>query len=71
MGHNHSQRFFPAGYVVWNRRIASARSQWRWSTYMGPNPHTTHMHVSVSQRKDHYVGEQRWGVSALLLAPLR
>jgi hypothetical protein len=35
-------------YVIWNRRIASARSSpdWSWRGYDGDDPHTNHVHVS-------------------------
>lgn len=35
-------------YVIWDRRIASARSSpaWSWRAYDGSNPHTDHVHVS-------------------------
>lgn len=34
-------------YIIWNRRIASPTGGWRWRPYSGPNPHTTHVHVSI------------------------
>jgi hypothetical protein len=70
MGQADSQRLLPGGYVVWNRRIASTRSGWLWRLYMGPSPHTGHLHVSVSQRRDRYIGRQPWDVGRLLLPPL-
>lgn len=38
------------GYVIWNRRIASAASTppWAWRTYTGSNPHTDHVHISFA-----------------------
>ncbi len=41
---------YPAGrlsYIIWNRRIASARSGWQWLPYRGTNPHTGHVHLSL------------------------
>jgi hypothetical protein len=41
---------YPQGrisYVITNRQIASPRTSWRWSRYDGPNPHTSHLHVSI------------------------
>lgn len=35
-------------YVIWSRRIASPRSGWSWRPYVGPNPHTSHIHLSIS-----------------------
>jgi hypothetical protein len=35
-------------YVIWNRQIYSrARASEGWRSYHGPNPHTSHMHVSI------------------------
>lgn len=39
-------------YVIYNRRIASAREDWRWRPYSGANPHTSHIHVSVTEASD-------------------
>jgi hypothetical protein len=36
-------------YVIWNRRIWSAsRAEDGWLPYRGPNPHTDHVHVSLT-----------------------
>lgn len=37
-------------YVIFNRWIMDSRPEfhpWQWVRYHGPNPHTTHMHLSV------------------------
>jgi hypothetical protein len=34
-------------YMIWNRRIWSAGTD-SWRPYTGSNPHTTHMHISLS-----------------------
>ncbi len=39
-------------YVIFNRKIASARSLWRWRKYTGVNPHTKHIHVSFTKAGD-------------------
>lgn len=39
-------------YVIWNRRIASRNTGWKWVEYKGPNPHTDHIHVSVGTGPD-------------------
>lgn len=39
-------------YVIFDRRIASAASGWKWAAYNGGNPHTAHMHVSVGRGPD-------------------
>jgi hypothetical protein len=33
-------------YIIWNRRIASAKSGWEWRPYDGDDPHTNHVHAS-------------------------
>lgn len=40
-------------YVIWNRRIARSYPKpgipaWSWSAYTGPDPHTNHVHLSVT-----------------------
>jgi len=39
-------------YVIFNSRIASAKSLWRWRTYRGVNPHIKHCHVSFTAKGD-------------------
>ena len=39
-------------YVIFNGKIASARSLWRWRAYKGINPHVKHCHVSFSKKGD-------------------
>ncbi len=34
-------------YIIWNRFIASPESSWKWRIYKGPNPHTSHVHISI------------------------
>jgi hypothetical protein len=34
-------------YVIWNRRIIE-QGGWQWTGYSGPNPHTAHLHLSVT-----------------------
>lgn len=41
-------------YIIYNRRIASARTGWKWVEYTGSNPHTDHIHVSVGVGPDGY-----------------
>ena len=50
-------------YVVWNRQICSATvSPWKWRAYTGDNPHTHHVHVSVSSSKDLYDDSKDWRI---------
>lgn len=68
VGETHSQRVTPQGYVIWQRRIASSRSRWKWVTYMGENPHTDHLHLSCSSRPDFYRLTAPWHVYAAIAA---
>ena len=52
-------------YVIRNRRIASATrdgAPWDWEPYAGSNPHTKHVHVSVSAAASGYDCDREWGV---------
>lgn len=40
-------------YIIYNRRIAQASSNWLWRTYDGDDPHTNHAHVSFTAAGDH------------------
>jgi hypothetical protein len=59
------------GYVVSAYRIASATSGWRWRTYTGSNPHTTHTHISVSMQQAEYDNPSTWRVAAAPSTPAR
>jgi len=50
-------------YVIWNRRIASAIGGWAWRAYSGTNPHTQHVHISVSESASGYDSGGGWGFS--------
>jgi hypothetical protein len=39
-------------YVIFNKKIASARSLWKWRKYTGVNPHTSHIHISFTKAGD-------------------
>jgi hypothetical protein len=39
-------------YVIYNHKIASPRSFWRWVKYRGINPHTKHIHISFTKAGD-------------------
>jgi len=39
-------------YVIYDRKIASARSLWHWRKYKGINPHTKHIHISFTKAGD-------------------
>ena len=39
-------------YVIFNSKICSAKSLWRWVAYKGINPHVKHCHVSFTKKGD-------------------
>jgi len=34
-------------YIIYRKQITSSMSLWRWAKYSGPNPHTSHVHISI------------------------
>jgi hypothetical protein len=39
-------------YIIFNGKIASRKSLWRWVAYRGINPHVKHCHVSFTKKGD-------------------
>jgi hypothetical protein len=39
-------------YIIFEGRIASAKSVWRWRTYTGANKHNHHCHISFTSKGD-------------------
>ena len=39
-------------YIIFDGKIASARSLWRWRKYKGINQHRTHLHCSFTRKGD-------------------
>ena len=39
-------------YVIFNKKIASKRTLWRWVKYRGTNPHIKHIHISFTALGD-------------------
>ena len=37
-------------YLIFDGKIASAKSRWRWKKYSGINQHRSHLHVSFSAK---------------------
>lgn len=64
LGEGGDRRLDDGGYVIWNRRIASATSGWQWRSYSGSNPHTSHIHLSVSRTPDGYDSDRSWGIGS-------
>lgn len=42
----------PLKYLIFRRRLASAKTGWKWVVYVGPNPHDSHLHISVAGNYD-------------------
>jgi hypothetical protein len=48
-------------YIISNRRITGVEYGWRWATYTGTSdPHTGHVHVSVSTTQSVYDNGRPW-----------
>jgi len=39
-------------YIIFEKKIASRKSLWRWVPYRGINPHIKHCHVSFTKQGD-------------------
>jgi len=39
-------------YIIFESRITSAKSLWRWRTYTGANKHNHHCHISFTSKGD-------------------
>ena len=39
-------------YIIFDGKIASAKSAWRWRTYTGINKHNHHCHISFTTKGD-------------------
>jgi hypothetical protein len=52
-------------YVIYKRRIASARDNWAWRPYTGISPHLEHVHLSVINDPDVYDSHAPWPVLGL------
>lgn len=53
-------RLANGGYIISNRRITGPQHGWEWVPYGGSDPHTGHMHVSVSKTQLLYDGTSAW-----------
>lgn len=66
----HASRDPRVKYIIWNGRIANSSPvkgtpPWTWRDYGGPDPHTSHVHLSVKPGKDGpagYDSKARWAV---------
>jgi hypothetical protein len=58
-------RLTNGGYIISNHRITGPNHDWQWVAYGGSDPHTNHMHVSVSKTQSLYDDTGTWaGVTA-------
>lgn len=53
-------RLANGGYIISNHRITGPQHGWEWAPYSGSDPHTNHMHVSVSKTQLLYDGTSAW-----------
>lgn len=53
-------------YVIWQRRITSAMHNWQWVAYNGEDPHTSHIHLSVSADPSQYDRTDPWGITDVI-----
>jgi hypothetical protein len=60
---NGDPRLVNGGYIIFNRRIASEIGGWHWRVYTGDDPHTSHLHVSVSLDREGYDAGDGWGLA--------
>lgn len=44
-------------YIIFNHKIASRVSLWKWRKYRGANPHTSHVHISFTPLGDQDKGK--------------
>ena len=47
-------------YIISNRKIASPKSGWAWRSYTGSNPHSQHVHISVSHGPELFDNRNTW-----------
>lgn len=50
-------------YIIFDGRICSSKSLWRWIKYSGINPHRTHAHFSAKKNQDD--NREFWNVPLL------
>jgi hypothetical protein len=49
-------------YAISRRRIASAKTRWRWTPFGGENPHEAHAHFSVSATAALFDSRRSWQI---------
>lgn len=61
-------------YIISNRRICGAWTNWQWQPYYGSNPHSSHVHFSVGrgddgQSQQPYDNTTDWAISGVAPTP--
>ncbi len=64
-GQSGDRRLRDGGYVIFNHRIASEVGGWGWRAYSGQDPHTSHIHLSVSRDAAGYDASGGWDVDGM------
>lgn len=49
-------------YIIWNGRIWNPKEGMKWRKYIGDDPHTKHMHVSVKAEEKLFDNEKPWEI---------
>lgn len=72
LGKAGDSRLNPNGYVISDRRIASAQHEpaWEWHPYTGTNPHDHHVHVSVGTNPRGFDSSAPWGIYGGTTSPI-
>jgi hypothetical protein len=62
LGSQSDPRLTNGGYVIHERQIAGGTHSWDWRPYTGSDPHTSHIHVSVSRIPSDFDKAMPWNV---------
>lgn len=54
------------GYIIYYRKICSARDNWAWRDYNGINAHKTHIHVSAGNSPSEFDNTSQWMIRNIL-----
>lgn len=68
LGASGDSRLAGSGYVIFNRRITRSNFS-GWTTYTGSNPHTKHVHVSLSRNPAGFDDPRPWAFLTGSTAP--
>lgn len=62
LGTQGDPRLTNGGYIIHERQIAGGSYSWEWRPYTGSDPHTSHIHVSVSRIPSDFDKAMPWNV---------